>query len=61
VAQAGDGLGAFEAGQALYDHAKAVSDFPSKSYQAEDLAHHVRLKKLIDRASQAAPFARPAR
>jgi hypothetical protein len=61
VAQSGDGLGAFDAGQALYEHARTVTDFPSKSYAAEDLAHHVRLKQLIDRASEAAPFNRAAR
>jgi hypothetical protein len=61
VAQTGDGLGAFEAGQALYEHARTLGNYPSPAYQAEDLAHHVRLKKLIDRASQAAPFARAAR
>jgi hypothetical protein len=61
VAQSGDGLGAFDAAQALYEHARTVADFPSKSYTAEDLAHHVRLKQLIDRASEAAPFNRAAR
>jgi len=60
VAQSGNGLCAFDAAQALYEHARAVSDFPSASYRAEDLAHHVRLKQLIDRASEAAPFNRPA-
>jgi hypothetical protein len=53
VAQREDGLGAFEAGQALYEHAHALGNFPSKAYLAEDLAHHLRLKELIDRASQA--------
>jgi hypothetical protein len=61
VAQSGDGLGAFDAAQALYEHARAATDFPSASYAAEDLAHHVRLKRLIDRASEAAPFNRAAR
>ena len=61
VAQSGDGLGAFDAAQALYEHARTVADFPSASYTADDLAHHVRLKRLIDRASEAAPFNRAAR
>jgi hypothetical protein len=61
VARTGDGLAAFNAAQALYEHAKAVSDFPSAHYLAEDFRNHVRVKELIDRASQAAPFARPAR
>jgi hypothetical protein len=61
VVQSGDGLGAFDAAQALYEHARLVADFPSESYAAEDLAHHVRLKQLIDRASEAAPFNRATR
>jgi len=61
VAQSGDALAAFDAAQALYEHAKAVSDFPSAHYLAEDFRNQVRLKELIDRAAQAAPFARPAR
>jgi hypothetical protein len=61
AAQTGDGLAAFDAAQALYEHATSASDFPSVSSRAEDLAHHVRDKRLIDRASQAAPFARATR
>jgi uncharacterized protein YdhG (YjbR/CyaY superfamily) len=61
AAQSGAGLAAFEAGQALYEHARESIGFPSEEYLADDLAHHVRLKKLLDRASQAAAFARPAR
>jgi hypothetical protein len=38
-----------------------VSDFPSAHYLAEDFRNHVRVKELIERASQAAPIARPAR
>jgi hypothetical protein len=61
AAQTGDGLAAFDAAQALYEHATATANFPSAGSRAEDLAHHVRDKQLIDRASQAAAFARAAR
>jgi hypothetical protein len=61
VAQTGDGLGAFDAAQELYEHAKSLGNYPSPAYRAQDFDHHVRLKKLIDRASQAAPFARATR
>ena len=61
AAQTGAGLAAFDAAQELYEHAKAVGTYPNAAYQADDLQHHVRLKKLIDRASQAAPFASAAR
>lgn len=47
---------------ALYDHAKAVSqDFPSRRSRDEDLAHHVRLKGLIDRAACSLAVRRGAR
>jgi hypothetical protein len=53
-AQSGDGLGAFYAAQDLYEHAVALGVFPQSAEQrAEDFAHHVRLKELIDRASAA--------
>jgi hypothetical protein len=32
-------------------HARALGNFPSEGYLAEDFAHHLRLKELIDRAS----------
>jgi hypothetical protein len=54
----GEGLGAFDAAQALYEHAVVVANFPDAGYLADDLSHHLHLKQLIDRASQAAsrPF-----
>jgi hypothetical protein len=61
AAQSGEGLAAFEAAQALYEHARSVSDFPDQSYREADFAHHLRLKDMIDRASRVAPFARAAR
>ena len=61
VTQTGDGLAAFDAAQALYEHAKAVSNFPDAAYSSKDLAHQVRLKQLIDRASQAIASRRVAR
>lgn len=43
-----------DAGHALYEHARRVRpDFPTERDRAEDLAHHVRLKALLDRASRA--------
>jgi hypothetical protein len=61
VVQTGDGLAAFDAGQALYEHARAVSNFPDAGYLAADLAHQVRLKQLLDRASQAIALRRAPR
>lgn len=61
AAAQGDGLAAFDAAQALYEHAQAVSSFPDAAYLANDLAHQVRLKQLIDRASQAIATSRAAR
>ncbi|MBK9262102.1 MAG: hypothetical protein IPM54_20145 [Polyangiaceae bacterium] len=38
----------------LYDHALQVSPgFPQKDAQAEDLDHHIPVKRLIDRARHA--------
>lgn len=61
AAMQGDGLAAFEVAQELYEHARAVSDFPSAAYAAADFEHQVRLKQLIDRAAQAASSHRAAR
>ena len=61
VTQTGDGLAAFDAAQGLYEHAKSVSNFPDAAYLADDLVHQVRLKQLIDRASQAIALRRAAR
>lgn len=39
---------------ALFEHAREISpDFPSARYRAEDLEHHIRLKRLLDRAAHA--------
>jgi hypothetical protein len=49
-----DGQATLEAAHALYEHARRVCpDFPTERERAEDLAHHVVLKQLIDRASRA--------
>jgi hypothetical protein len=61
VAQTQGGLGAFDAGQELYEHAESIGALPNAAYRAADLEHHIKLKQLLDRASQAAPFARAAR
>lgn len=56
------GLSALEAGHALYEHARSMQPgFPSEQYLADDLEHHVRLKRLIDDASHAFAIHRPAR
>lgn len=47
---------------ALYEHTKAVSHaFPSERSRSEDLAHHLRLKGLIDRAARSLPVRRGSR
>lgn len=39
---------------ALYDHARShVADFPSEEERLLDLEHHIRLKRLVDKASHA--------
>lgn len=60
-AQASDSLAAFDAAHALYEHAQSVSNFPDAAYLADDFAHQVRLKQLIDRASETIAFRRTAR
>ncbi|WP_437812025.1 hypothetical protein [Sorangium sp. So ce1078] len=43
-----------QAGHALYDHARRVRpDFPTERERAEDLAHHIELKRLLERAAGA--------
>jgi len=42
------------AAAALWTHMRSVRpDWPSKRDRAEDLAHHIELKRLIERASDA--------
>jgi hypothetical protein len=56
AARAGDcGPGSpLAAGHALLDHARRTDPtFPSPEYLALDLDHHIRLKRLLDRASRA--------
>ena len=44
----------FEASQALWEHMRALRpDWPSADERREDLAHHIALKHLIDRAAGA--------
>ncbi len=51
------GLATLRAGHALYEYARRVRpDLPTERDRAEDLAHHVALKRLLDRASHAIPF-----
>lgn len=48
------GLATWRAGVALFEHARRVRpDFPTADDRAADLAHHVELKGLLDRASRA--------
>jgi hypothetical protein len=43
-----------DAGHALFEHARRLRpDFPTERDRAEDLAHHVALKRLLDRARRA--------
>jgi hypothetical protein len=43
---------AFEASQALWAHMRAIRpDWPTPDDRREDVAHHVALKRLIDRAA----------
>ena len=47
---------------ALYEHARAVSPgFPSEQARDDELAHHVRLKGLIDRAARSLSVRRGSR
>lgn len=61
AALAADDLAAFDAAQSLYEHAKSVAKFPDAAYLADDLSHQVRLKQLIDRASEALALRRATR
>ncbi len=46
----------WRAGQALREHAQHVRpDWPSEHDRAEDLEHHIRLTRLLDRAAHAFP------
>jgi len=43
-----------EASHALYEHVRRIRpDFPTDRERAEDLTHHVALKRLLDQASRA--------
>ena len=47
------GLATWRAGQALLEHVRRLyPDFPSPQERAADLAHHLELKRLLDRASR---------
>lgn len=47
-------LATFAVSQALWQHMRSVRpDWPSPDERREDLAHHVALKQLIDRAADA--------
>lgn len=48
------GTATLRAGHALYEYARRVRpDIPTERDRAEDLAHHIALKRLLDRASRA--------
>lgn len=48
------GMVTLRAGHALYDYARRVRpDLPTERDRAEDFAHHVALKRMLDRASRA--------
>ncbi len=45
-------LATFEASQALWVHMRQINpDWPTKAERQEDLAHHIALKRAIDRAA----------
>jgi hypothetical protein len=46
-------LASMLAAHAAFAHARSVTDFPPPRYLDADLAHHIELKQLIDRASAA--------
>src|SRR5262245_5346793 len=51
-------LATFEASQALLEHMRCLRpDWPSEAERSEDLAHHIALKRAIDRAAGAFPSA----
>ncbi len=50
---AADPLASMTAAHAAFEHARSVAEFPPRRYLDSDLAHHVALKQLIDRASAA--------
>ncbi|HTA92405.1 MAG TPA: hypothetical protein VK745_22660 [Polyangiaceae bacterium] len=53
AAHAADPLASMAAAHAAFEHARAVAGFPPRHYLDADLAHHIALKQLIDRASAA--------
>jgi hypothetical protein len=48
-----DPIALMTAAHAAFEHARSVADFPPHHYLEADLAHHIELKRLIDRASSA--------
>ena len=45
-------LATFEASQALWIHMRQINpDWPTEAERQEDLAHHIALKRMIDRAA----------
>ena len=51
------GLATLRAGHELYAYARrARPDIPTDQDRAEDLAHHIALKRLLDRASRVVAF-----
>jgi hypothetical protein len=53
-------LSTLDASHALHEHARRVRpDFPSDQYLADDLIHHLHLKRMLDRAAPAFTIRRP--
>lgn len=46
-------LASMTAAHAAFEHARSAVEFPPPHYREADLAHHIELKRLIDRASSA--------
>jgi hypothetical protein len=47
-------LATFDASQALWIHMRQINpDWPTEAERQDDLAHHIALKRLIDRAAGA--------
>ena len=62
VSRSTAGLATFDAGHALFEHVRRVTpEWPSSEQRAEDLAHHVQLKRLTDACSHAFTVRRSSR
>jgi hypothetical protein len=56
------GLATLAAGYALFEHARrSAPGWPTEEQRAEDLAHHLQLKRLLDASCHAFTVRRPSR